>query len=45
MVMNVSLIHAVELNGRPADKRDLMAKAEKLQMMHILKILSVQSHS
>ena len=29
----------------PADKRDLTAKSENLQVMYILKILSIQSHS
>ena len=31
--------------GPRADKRDLTAKSENLPVMHILKILSIQSHS
>ena len=33
------------INGPPADKRDLTTKYENLKMMHILKILSMWSHS
>ena len=29
--------------GQPTDKRDLTAKSENFQVMHILKILSIQS--